>query len=121
MHINELELSVRAHHALKNAGIETVEQLAKFDWRKFAEQNGAGVKTIAELAAHAVRLASGEILREAKKWDETAWEWKKCRNDRAKLAKIAAICSANSTIDVTSIKWGQGPAMSDRDKDETQR
>jgi len=97
MHINELELSVRAYHALENAGIETVEQLAKFDWLKFAEQNGAGVKTIAELAALAVRLASGDILREAKKWDKTSWAWKKYRKEKDKLAKIAAICSPNNT------------------------
>lgn len=96
MHINELELSVRAQHALENAGIETVEQLAKFDWRKFAEQNSAGVKTIAELAACAIRLAKGDMLREAKKWDRTSWAWKEWRKEKDKLAKIAAICSPNA-------------------------
>ena len=100
MHINELVLSVRAHHALENAGITLVEQLAKFDWLKFAEQNSAGVKTIAELAAKAVHLASGDMLRAAKEWDKTSWARKELRKERDMLAKIKAICSPNSPIAV---------------------
>jgi DNA-directed RNA polymerase alpha subunit len=76
MNVNGLELSLRAEHALENAGIETVEQLAKFNWGKFARQRTCGKITIAELAAVVMRLARGDTLRETKKLEKY---WKQRR------------------------------------------
>ena len=95
MHISELLLSVRAYHALEKAGIETVEQLAQFDWLKFAEQNSAGVKTIAHIAASAIHLAKGDMLRRAKEWDKTSWASDELKKEKEKMAKISAICFPN--------------------------
>ena len=91
MHVNELELSVRAANALEAAGIVSVEELAKYDWLKFAEQNACGVKTIAEIASVMMRLACGKLLAQAQKWDQHSWAAKERNSMKAKLHEIHKI------------------------------
>ena len=91
MHINQLELSCRAHNALERAGIETVEQLIKIDWIEFAAQPAVGAKTIAELASKMICLFKGEMLKEADSWNNAAWRVIRLEKAETDLSEIRAI------------------------------
>lgn len=70
MKIKKLELSVRANNVLAKLGLLTVSELAAFDWLEFAKQPNCGKRTIAEMASQAMKLASGQMLRQAEEWDK---------------------------------------------------
>ena len=49
MKIDELELTVRSHNGLSNAGITTVEQLLDLDWKRLRNIKDVGKKSISEI------------------------------------------------------------------------
>jgi len=107
MEIEEIELSVRAANVINKLGIKTVAQWAEFDWMAFAKQPNCGKLTIAELAAKAMELASGKMLKRAKEWDKKhpprQFDWARWHDAERKARlwdKVVEIVEPNAMLSV---------------------
>jgi len=68
--MDNLELSVRAANTLRRLGIKTIEDLLNYNWRGLVSKKSVGIKTLTEIYQEVIRLSRGDIIREAKEYEE---------------------------------------------------
>ena len=86
MDIDDLELTIRSSNALKNAGITSVEQLVRLDWRELSDIKNAGEKSITEICWACIGLLNGRVTERRVEWED-----RRTREDVAKIAKYDEI------------------------------
>ncbi len=95
MNIEDIELTVRSHCGLQKAGITTVEDLVKLDWKQLTSIKNIGKKSVTEICWHCIQLLNGRLKEQRIDWDKR-WpsrpdNWKELREKAVKYDEIVNI------------------------------
>ena len=95
MNIDDLELTIRSDNGLQKAGITTVEDLVKLDWKQLTSIQNIGKKSVTEICWQCIQLLNGRMLEQRIEWEKMypsrPDNWSEIREKAKKYDAIADI------------------------------
>jgi hypothetical protein len=89
MNIDDLALSIRSNHALKEAGITTVEQLISLDFREVNKIKNIGDKSVSEIVWTCMLLHSEPMKQFLIEWNDVRPDdWQEIREKARRFDEV---------------------------------